>query len=334
VSKKCSEVLKGRNELNIQVNNLSTTFKNLLSQQNNLKEQEKNIEIKSKEINELEQKIEFEREKFKNLRGKDLEKALNDLNEEVSRRIYELGNKEERQQIRTLKEGSSGEEYSHCRICKENCHDPCDCIHFFTSRCTIYPVFGSDCERCGHPKDDHSRDKYRYCFEYINVKSINEDEIKKTKLEKQRREQQIKESMNAENNKKTNIENMIETLQDQINDLEDQKLEIVKKKSEIEAKIKETNNQILFIIVRLQSISQRISDLAMNNNYIQKDNEYIDSLIDKYNEVYGNDNEKVKELEEMKRRNEQFQKACQLNKEEIFNLDDSQLADLLKNMNF
>ena len=320
--------------MNIQVNNLSTTFKNLLCQQNNLKEQEKNIEIKSKEINELEQKIEFEREKFKNLRGKDLEKAMNDLNEEVSRRIYELGNKEEKQQIRTIKPGNSGEEYTHCQICKENCHDPCDCIHFFTSRCTVYPIIGDECEKCGHLKKNHTRDNYRYCYEYINVKSINSDEINKAKLEKQRREKQIKESMQEENNKKTNIEKMIETLQNQINDLEDEKLENVKRKSEIEAKIKETNNQILFIIVRLQSISQRISDLAMNNNYIQKDNEYIDSLIDKYNEVYGNDNEKVKELEEMKRRNEQFQKACQLNKEEIFNLDDSQLADLLKNMNF
>ena len=159
---KCSEVLKGRNELNIQVNNLSTTFKNLLSQQNNLKEQEKTIEAKNNEIIELEKKIEFEKEKFKNLRGKELEKAMADLNEEVSKRIYELGNKEERQQVRTLAIGSSGEEYTHCEICKENCHDPCDCIHFFTSRCTIYPIIGNECERCGHLKEDHSRDKYRY----------------------------------------------------------------------------------------------------------------------------------------------------------------------------
>lgn len=42
--KKCSEVLKSRNNLRIQINNLSITFKNLLVEQGNLKEKEKSIE--------------------------------------------------------------------------------------------------------------------------------------------------------------------------------------------------------------------------------------------------------------------------------------------------
>jgi len=72
----------------------------------------------------------------------------------------------------------------------------------------------------------------------------------------------------------------------------------------------------------------------MNNNYIKKDNEYIDSLIDKYTEVYGNDNEKIKELEEMKKYNERFQKTVKIDKEELFKLNDSQIADMLKKMDF
>ena len=54
--KKCSEVLKSRNNLRIQINNLSTTFKNLLVEQGNLKEKEKSIEAINLQISELEKK--------------------------------------------------------------------------------------------------------------------------------------------------------------------------------------------------------------------------------------------------------------------------------------
>lgn len=54
--KKCSEVLKSRNNLRIQINNLSTTFKNLLVEQGNLKEKEKSIEAINLQISEFEKK--------------------------------------------------------------------------------------------------------------------------------------------------------------------------------------------------------------------------------------------------------------------------------------
>ena len=331
--KKCSEVLISRNELRIQVNNLSTKFKNLLTEQNNLKEKEKSIEDVKKQINEIEKKINVEKQKFKSLKGKDLEKAMLELNEEINRKLYEIGNKKTKQKVKKLKEGSD-EEYTHCQQCEENCHDPCDCIHLFTSRCTIYPVFGSDCEKCGHSKDRHTRDKFHYVYEYIDIQTIDTNEIDKAKKEKEQRENELRRNLNEENNKKTYIEQIIADLEKSINELNQKKESNIKQKSEIEKKVKETNNDILVIIVRLQSISQRLNDLAMNNNYIQKDNEYIDSLIDKYTEVYGNDNEKVKELEEMKKYNERFIKTVKLKKEELFNLNDSQLSDMLKNLDF
>ena len=108
----------------------------MLSEQNNLKIQEKSIESVSKQIEDLQNQIEAEKEKFKNLRGEDLKRAMLELNEQVNRA-----------------------EYTHCETCKENCRDPCGCCRFFTWRCTIYPIFGSDCEKCGHQKNKHSRDK-------------------------------------------------------------------------------------------------------------------------------------------------------------------------------
>ena len=259
---------------------------------------------------------------------------MNDLNEEISKKLYDIGNREEKQKVKTLTKGCEGEEYTHCEECKENCHDPFDCIHLLTSRCTIYPVFGSECEKCGHLKERHSRDKYRYKYEYINVKDIDSDKIEKTTMEKIRRENEIKRDMQEENIKKTNIERIVTSLKNNIDELTQKKKLNIEEKKEIENKIKDTNNKIIIIIVRLQESSQRLDDLAMNNNYIKKDNEYIDSLIDKYTEVYGNDNEKIKELEEMKKYNERFQKTVKIDKEELFKLNDSQIADMLKKMDF
>jgi len=55
--KKCGDVLKSRNELKVQVNNLRTTFKNLIIEQNNLKALEKAIIEGDLKIKDSEYKI-------------------------------------------------------------------------------------------------------------------------------------------------------------------------------------------------------------------------------------------------------------------------------------
>ena len=330
--KKCSEVLNIRNDLIKQINNLHTTFKNLLLEQGNLKEKEKIIESVNNQINQSEQEIKEQKEKFKSLKGNELEKAMNDLNEEISRRIYEIGNRKQKQKVRTLGEGSSGYEYTHCEDCKENCHDPCDCIHLWTTRCTIYPVFGSECEKCGHDKSRHTRDKYRYKYEYIDVNVIDSDEINKAKEEKKQKEAEINKNLDQERMKKNSIERSLESLEKTISELKINKEVNLKQKESIEKRIKDCNNEILIIIVRLQSASQRLNDISMRPDYHKTDNEYIDSLIDKYKEVYGEKSEKIKELEEMKKYNERFLNASKLKKEELFKLNHSQLTDLLKDL--
>ena len=330
--KKCSEVLNIRNDLIKQINNLHTTFKNLLLEQGNLKEKEKAIQSVNEQINEAERKIKEEREKFKTLKGSELERAMNDLNDEISRRIYEIGNKETQKQIKKLAPGCEGYEYTHCEECEENCHDPCDCIHLFTSRCTIYPIFSSVCEKCGHDKSQHSRDKFRYKYDYISVKVVDSDAIQRANDEKIRKQEEINNNINKERMKKNSIERSLENLDKTISELKVTKEANLKEKDVIEKRIKDSNNEILIIIVRLQSASQRLNDISMRPDYHKTDNEYIDSLIDKYKEVYGEDCEKIKQLEEMKKYNERFLNASKLKKEELFKLDHSQLTDLLKDL--
>ena len=135
----------------------------------------------------------------------DLEKAMNDLNKEINQRIFEIENRVTKIKIRILSEGTKGFEYTHCQDCKRNCHDPCDCIHLFTSRCTIFPIFNDYCERCGCRKESHIRDGYRYKYIDISDKRYNNydpDEIEKTKQEKKIREAKLIRDISGEKRKK------------------------------------------------------------------------------------------------------------------------------------
>ena len=331
--KKCAEVLNIRRDLIILINNLDSQFKNLLMEQGNLKTKEKSIQEVDIKIKQAEEKIEQHKKRVKNLKGNELEKALNDLNEELSKRIFELSNQNDTIEVRSLKIGAEGNEYTHCDQCKKNCHDPCDCIHLFTTRCTIYPIIGDECEKCGHSKSSHNRDKYRYQNEYKTVKKDNTEEIQKAKEKKQKEVEQISKDINKENLEKANIQNILSNLEKTISELNIRKEMNEKEKNDTEKRIKETSNEIFIIIIRLQSASQRLKDISMRPEYHKNAKEYLDSLIKKAKELYGEDHVKVKELEKIKKYNEKFLNATKLNKEEIFKMDHTQLTQLLQSLN-
>ena len=174
--------------------------------------------------------------------------------------------------------------------------------------------------------------KFRYEYDYISVKVVDSDAIQRANDEKIRKQEEINNNINKERMKKNIIERSLKNLEKTISELKVTKEANLKEKDVIEKRIKDSNNEILIIIVRLQSASQRLNDISMRPDYHKTDNEYIDSLIDKYKEVYGEDCEKIKQLEEMKKYNERFLNATKLKKEELFKLDHSQLTDLLKDL--
>ena len=82
--------------------------------------------------------------------------------------------------IITLSEDSKGSEYTHYQVCKENCADSCDCIHLFTIWCSI-SNFWDNWERWVCKKERHTRDGYRYKYEYISLKTVVHEEIERAK---------------------------------------------------------------------------------------------------------------------------------------------------------
>ena len=327
--KKCAEVLNTRMELKVQVENLQDTFLNLLIEQNNLQEKEK-------VINETSNKIELMHEKIKNLENdmsklspKDQEEQIRKLNEELNNKINDLNNQTESKKIKKLKYCSDSK-CTHCDTCEKNCHDPCDCHFGFLGRCHVFTFFSKKCDSCGCDKDSHRQDNYYYTIETVTMaKNTNEEkelEMKKNEEEKKK----IIAEMNKKNSAKNSLERQKNELKYNKDKLSTEKENNLKEKNDIQKKISDINHQILFIIIKLQSISEKINDIAMNNNHIKNEEEYIDDLMEKMNKMNINEKDKIEKLKNIKETNKIFKQAVKLDRNALLKLDDSQLAEKLK----
>ena len=334
--KKCAEVLNTRMELKVQVEKLNETFRNLLVEQDNLQEKEKIIIETSGKIEKMQQQINFLENNMQQLSPRDLEEKIRRLNEELNDKINNLNNQTESKQIKKLKY-SNDEKYTHCDSCEKNCHDPCDCYFKLVGRCTIFTFWSKKCEICGCDKEQHKQDHYYYRFETITMakntdeekrkeKEKNEQEKKKNKKKKKK----IVEEMNKKNNAKNNLEKQKNELKYNKDTLLKEKEKNLKEKIIIQNKIRDINHQILFIIIKLQNISEKINDIAMNNNHIKTEDEYIDDLMEKMDKMNYKEKDKIEKIKKIKETNEIFKQSVKLDRNDLLKLDDSQLAEKLK----
>lgn len=138
------------------------------------------------------------------------------------------------------------------------------------------------------------------------------------------------EEIDRKKNAKTNLEKQINDLNDHKKVLEEEQNKNIKEQNEIKGKIKNTSNQITYIIIRLQNISQKIEDIAMNNNHLKTQDEYIDSLKDKMDQIGMNDEQQKNNLKKMKEDIKIFREINELKEDEVMKLNDSQLAENLE----
>ena len=134
------------------------------------------------------------------------------------------------------------------------------------------------------------------------------------------------EEIDRKKNAKTNLEKQINDLNDHKKVLEEEQNKNIKEQNEIKEKIKNTSNQITYIIIRLQNISQKIEDFAMNNNHLKTQDKYIDSLKDKMDQIGMNDEQQKNNLKKMKENIKIFREVNELKEDEVMSLNDSDLA--------
>ena len=137
------------------------------------------------------------------------------------------------------------------------------------------------------------------------------------------------EEINRKKNAKTSLDKQKNELNYHKEILEEERNKYIEEQNEIKEKIRNTTNQITFIIIKLQNISQKIEELAMNNKHLKTQDEYIDSLTDKMEKIGLNDEEKKRDLKKMKDNIKIFKEVNQLKEDDVKNLNDSQLAEKL-----
>ena len=137
------------------------------------------------------------------------------------------------------------------------------------------------------------------------------------------------EEINKKKNAKSNLQKKINELNFLKNKLLEEKNKNIKDKNETEKRVQSTSSQITFIIIKLKGISDKINDIAMNNNHLKTEDEYIDSLKDKMEEIGLKDEEQEKALKKMKENNRIFREVNSLNEKDLISIDDSELAKRL-----
>lgn len=326
--KKSAEVLKTRMELKIQVENLNDTFVALLNEQDHLQNKEKIINETSNKISIMETKIGELEKMMKTLNPNDLEKKIRELNEELNNRLFNLNTETETKRIMTLKPDKENK-YTHCDICKKNCHDPCDCSFKIFGRCTIFTFFGKKCDVCGCPKADHAQDNYHYSYETIVTSKDNQQQKQQELEENERKKKQIIEEMNKKSKDKGNLQKEKNTMEYNKNILIEEKVKNSREKEEIQKRINYINKQIVYIIIKLQNISEKINNIAMNNNHIKNEDEYIDDLMEKMDKMNIKDKDKIEKMKKIKETNKIYKKTLGIDKNELLNLSDEDLANKL-----
>ena len=329
--KKCAEVLTSRTQLKIQVNLLSETFQNLLMEQANLQEKEKNIIEVQKQIEEMQKKIRNVENQSKTLKPGELEQKLEELNNEINDKLSNLNNEIIVEYVNTC-EPSNYYTYTHCDSCKRNCHDYCDCFGNSLGRCKRFTwgiLDDKKCDECGCLKEKHKIDNYHWVKKSVNTKKNNDQKIQEEKERGERQKQQYMEEINRKKNAKTSLEKQINEFNYHKEVLEEEKNKYIQEQNEIKEKIKNTSNQISYIIIKLKNITQKLEDIAMNSKHLKTQDEYIDSLKDKMEQIGLNDEEQKNYLKKMKDNIRILKEVKQFKEDEIMNLDDSQLAEKL-----
>ena len=328
--KKCAEVLNTRMELKVEVENLTDNFYKLVVEQGNLIKKENIINSNANKIEEMELKINQLKYNMESLNPKQLEEKILNLNNEFNKMMNYLSNQTIYQTVNKLR--PSDNLYTHCDVCEKNCHANCDCFFSSLGRCKIYSIWEKKCEECGCNKDKHKQDKYSYNFITIEIKKDTEKEKEKERDKKKIEENKIKEEIKKKKGVKDKIIRQKENLENNKELLQKEKSKNILEKREIQKKINEINHKILITILKMQSLNEKVNNIAMNNNHIKNEDEYIDDLLDKMDKMNIKDKTQIEKIQKIKETNKIIKQALSLDKISLETMDESQISEKLQMM--
>ena len=108
-------------------------------------------------------------------------------------------------------------------------------------------------------------------------------------------------------NKKEQCERELNSLNSQKNQLNNKKNNYINDKQRVNENIEKIYKDITITVLNLINISKRIQNMAMNKFHIEIENEYIESLIERVEQIDIKDKSQIMKLKEFKRYNEIYQ---------------------------
>ena len=333
--KNCSIVLSERNSLRKQVNKLQDSFKKLMLKQKNLHNEEEAINKSTYEIKLIQEKIKIVEDNCKDKNPEEQRKMLEQLNEELKNKYREYNNQtKEVTEIQLVKANNRN---TYCNICQSNCHHPCDCLFTSWGRCKIFEIAGclgifkdeNTCEYCNHLKSGHGEGNFEY-KPITRIEKINNDEkIKELEYMNSKEKEKIEKEIARKNNEISDLEQQLKDLNNKkdLFEKEKKKNELIKERLKKEED--QTTKDILLTLMELQKISRTIETLALNNKHIKNQNDYIDDLEKKLEDIGDDKKEQIKKLEKIKKMNKAFMESQNISTEDLKNTD--KLIEKIKN---
>ena len=151
----------------------------------------------------------------------------------------------------------------------------------------------------------------------------------KKKKKNEEKKNDLNKKLKIKEEKKNNLNMKLSEFNDIKSKLLDEKSRSLDERNQTEKKVYNIRSQITFIIIKLQSINEKINVIAMNSNHIKTEDEYIDFLKDKMKDIGIKDEEQEESLNNIKRINSTLMEVNKINREDLLNLSDSQLAEKL-----
>ena len=312
-----TEIIKNRNEINTIIKKIILKSQTINPEKEKIKEKEKIIKEYDNKIYNIEYNIENKKTQISMVYVPNINNEIYEIERQRDNIIYNLDNQYEQRTVRKTKYYGGNNTY--CTYCKSNCHCPCDCFGALFDRCEVFSFFSKICEDCGHHKDSHCvRSSCRYVDEYESIKVNNYYKIQQERNYYQRRIDEARNEYYRKKEKKDNLEEELNDLYNQKYRLNNQKYNYINEKEEINENIKAINKDIILVIMELLNISNKIKNNAMNQFHADIENEYIESLIVKIEDI-GNkdDNKQIKQLKEFKKYGDIYQELKNISEEEL-----------------
>lgn len=304
IIKESLDIIKSRLTIKSKIDLIVTNFKTLKNENDKIINFDSYINTYDQQIRNIDNKINNKNIEIYNLNTQEnyYNKELSDLERAYNSKIYDLENQYETVAKREL-EYTSYSVHTICKYCEKNCHNYCSCFGGFVNRCEVFPIFGNDCESCGHDKSWHRLHQHEhYVYKNEKRKISNYEKIMEENDKYYKKVDEINNNKYEKINQKNRIEGEIRNLNREKNDLLSSKNYYINEKNKIYNNMKPLNKDISKNISILIDISNKISDEALNKYQFEIENDYIDYLINEIKKSNKNKNE-IEKLNKKKETN-------------------------------